>query len=196
MSPCRFPRRTDHVFGQSRVRICWRIDKIYFRAQKIVCSLFKAGLVHKEKVPRAKLRNVIDQTQIQENTTLRERGGERRNISKLKEKEVRPNPHWTRAHKSFDVACVQCGHPHSHQQIPFACGALHVASRVPRPVWIGPKATAALVLPAMRRRRTGMTSLPGGHVAAEKDVVTSFFMPVSLLLLRIFQIFFCTIVAA
>ena len=33
-------------------------------------------------------------------------------------------------HFPFDVACVQCGHPHSHQQVPFAC--------VPRPVWIGP----------------------------------------------------------
>ncbi len=32
--------------------------------------------------------------------------------------------------KSFDVACVQCGHPHSHQQVPFAGVALHVASRV------------------------------------------------------------------
>ncbi len=31
-------------------------------------------------------------------------------------------------HFSFDVACVQCGHPHSHQQVPFACIALHVAS--------------------------------------------------------------------
>ncbi len=29
---------------------------------------------------------------------------------------------------SFDVACVQCGHPHSHQQVPFACIALRVAS--------------------------------------------------------------------
>ena len=25
---------------------------------------------------------------------------------------------------SFDVACVQCRHPHSHQQVPFACIAL------------------------------------------------------------------------
>ncbi len=33
-------------------------------------------------------------------------------------------------HFSFDVACVQCGHPHSHQQAPFACVALHVASRI------------------------------------------------------------------
>ena len=31
---------------------------------------------------------------------------------------------------SFVVACVQCGHPHSHQQVPFACVALHVVSRV------------------------------------------------------------------
>ncbi len=30
----------------------------------------------------------------------------------------------------FDVASVQCGHPHSHQQVPFACIALRVASRV------------------------------------------------------------------
>ena len=39
-----------------------------------------------------------------------------------------------RAHKlecfSFDVAWVQCGHPHSHQQAPFACVVLRVASRV------------------------------------------------------------------
>ena len=35
---------------------------------------------------------------------------------------------------SFDVACVQCGHPHSHQQAPFAC----IVHRVPPPVWIGP----------------------------------------------------------
>ncbi len=33
-------------------------------------------------------------------------------------------------HFSFDIACVQCGHPHSHQQVPFACVALCVASRV------------------------------------------------------------------
>ena len=36
-------------------------------------------------------------------------------------------------HFSFDVACMQCmqcGHPHSHQQVPFACVALGVASRV------------------------------------------------------------------
>ena len=54
---------------------------------------------------------------------------------------VRPDPHWTRARKfeckSFDVACVQCGHPHSHQQVPFAC----VARARARPVWIGPKPT-------------------------------------------------------
>ncbi len=31
---------------------------------------------------------------------------------------------------SFDVACMQCGHPNSHQQVPFACMALCVASRV------------------------------------------------------------------
>ena len=31
---------------------------------------------------------------------------------------------------SFDVACVWCGHPHSHQQVPFAWVALRVASRV------------------------------------------------------------------
>ncbi len=31
---------------------------------------------------------------------------------------------------SFDVACVQCGHPHSHQQVLFACVMLRVASRV------------------------------------------------------------------
>ncbi len=48
---------------------------------------------------------------------------------------LRPNPHrtWTRRARkfecfSFDVACVQCGHPHSHQQVPFACVTLHVAS--------------------------------------------------------------------
>ena len=29
---------------------------------------------------------------------------------------------------SFDVACVQCGHAHSYQQVQFACLALHVAS--------------------------------------------------------------------
>ena len=31
---------------------------------------------------------------------------------------------------SFDVACMQCGHPHSHQQVPFACVAMRIASRV------------------------------------------------------------------
>ena len=31
---------------------------------------------------------------------------------------------------SFDVACMQCGHPHSHQQVPFACVMLHVAFHV------------------------------------------------------------------
>ncbi len=30
--------------------------------------------------------------------------------------------------KSFDVACVQYGHPHSHQQVPFACVALRIES--------------------------------------------------------------------
>ena len=33
-------------------------------------------------------------------------------------------------HFSFDVACMQCGHPHSYQQIPFACVAMRVTSRV------------------------------------------------------------------
>ena len=45
-----------------------------------------------------------------------------------------PNPHWTRARKfagsSFDVACIQCEHSHSQQQVPFAC--------VCAQVWIGP----------------------------------------------------------
>ncbi len=35
------------------------------------------------------------------------------------------NLHWTRAHKfagnSFDVACIQCEHSHSQEQVPFAC---------------------------------------------------------------------------
>ncbi len=31
---------------------------------------------------------------------------------------------------SFDVACMQCGHPHSCQQVPFACIALCCASCV------------------------------------------------------------------
>ncbi len=50
---------------------------------------------------------------------------------------ARPNPHRTRdATRAqirtfpFDVACLQCGHPHSHQQVPVACMALHVASRI------------------------------------------------------------------
>ena len=40
---------------------------------------------------------------------------------------VRSNPHWTQVgqhqftRKSFDVACVQCEHPNSQQQVPFAC---------------------------------------------------------------------------
>ena len=34
--------------------------------------------------------------------------------------------------KSFDVACVQCGHSHSHEQVPFA----YVAPA--RPVWFRP----------------------------------------------------------
>ena len=49
----------------------------------------------------------------------------------------RPNPHRTRDATranwkvfSFDVACLQCGHPHSHQQVPFAFVALRIASRV------------------------------------------------------------------
>ncbi len=37
------------------------------------------------------------------------------NTSSPDDLQFRPNPHWTRAHefecKSFDVACVQCGHP-------------------------------------------------------------------------------------
>ncbi len=44
---------------------------------------------------------------------------------------------------SFDVACVQCGHPHSHQQFPFACVALR---RVPHPVWIGPQSVPMFFL--------------------------------------------------
>ena len=42
---------------------------------------------------------------------------------------LRPHPHRTRARK-FDVACVQCGHPHSRTQVPFAL------RRVARPVWM------------------------------------------------------------
>ncbi len=41
-----------------------------------------------------------------------------------KENVLRPHPHRTPARKferkSFDVACVQCGHSHSHQQVPFS----------------------------------------------------------------------------
>ncbi len=33
-------------------------------------------------------------------------------------------------HFSFDVASVQCGHPHSHRQVPFARVVLCFASRV------------------------------------------------------------------
>ena len=33
-------------------------------------------------------------------------------------------------HFSFDVACMQCGHPYSYQQVPFVCFALRVTSRV------------------------------------------------------------------
>ncbi len=48
-----------------------------------------------------------------------------------------PHPHRTRDGTrstrklecfSFYVACMQCGHPHSHQQVLFACIALCVAS--------------------------------------------------------------------
>ncbi len=46
-------------------------------------------------------------------------------------------PHWTRApkfeRKSFDVACMQCGYSHSHQQVPFTCVARA------RPVWMRPQ---------------------------------------------------------
>ncbi len=35
-------------------------------------------------------------------------------------------------HFSFDVACVQCGYPHSHQQVQFARVALRIASCVLR----------------------------------------------------------------
>ena len=38
---------------------------------------------------------------------------------------VSPNPHWIRARKfvgnSFDVACVQCEHSHSQQQVLYTC---------------------------------------------------------------------------
>ena len=48
----------------------------------------------------------------------------------------RPNPHWARECKfagtSSHVACIQCGHSHSQQQVPFAC-AFPL-----RPVWFGP----------------------------------------------------------
>ena len=43
-----------------------------------------------------------------------------RKKQKKTRQQLRPNPHWTQR-KSFDVACVQYGHPHSHQQVPFAC---------------------------------------------------------------------------
>ncbi len=57
---------------------------------------------------------------------------------KTQTRTIRPNPHRTQSRDtrvnwnifSFDVACVQCGYPHSHQQVPFAHVALHVASRV------------------------------------------------------------------
>ncbi len=48
---------------------------------------------------------------------------------------LRPNPHRTQGVRklecfSFDVACMQCGHPHLHEQVPFARIPLRVASRV------------------------------------------------------------------
>ena len=33
-------------------------------------------------------------------------------------------------HFSFDVACLQCGHSHSHQQVPFTCITLCVTSHI------------------------------------------------------------------
>ncbi len=52
---------------------------------------------------------------------------------------VRPNPHYTQiCHNSFDIACIQCGHSHSQQQIPFA----YVSA--PQAVWIGPKLSNTL----------------------------------------------------
>ncbi len=52
---------------------------------------------------------------------------------------LRPNPHRMHTRKldrfSFDVACVQCGYSHSHQQVPFACVARA------RPVWMRPEDT-------------------------------------------------------
>ncbi len=55
-------------------------------------------------------------------------------IQVQKDGKLRPNPHWTRARKfqrkSFDVGCVQCGHSHSYQRVPFACVARA------RPVWM------------------------------------------------------------
>ncbi len=69
---------------------------------------------------------------------------------------VTPNPHWMRARKnkckSFDVACMQCGHSHSHQQVPFAW----VARARARPVWIRPQGGS----PRMMLQMTRIFSLP------------------------------------
>ena len=69
-------------------------------------------------------------------------------------KRLRPNPHWTCArkfeHKSSDVACMQCGHPHSHQLVPFAL------RRVEHPVWMRPEQDSEIFLNSAAR--SGLSS--------------------------------------
>ena len=53
---------------------------------------------------------------------------------------------------SFDLACVQCGHSHSHQQVPFAW------RRVMRPVWIRPygqETQVSFPMGALKRKMDG-----------------------------------------
>ncbi len=57
----------------------------------------------------------------------------KKELSKIRDSagwSLKSNPHWTST--QFDIACIQCGHSHLQQQVPFACVA------PARTVWIGP----------------------------------------------------------
>ncbi len=74
---------------------------------------------------------------------------------------------------SFDVACLQCGHSHSHQQVPFA------SRGIARPVWIGPQVAPLSVCEVHFPKYKTAISLKGEKSVRDRRYSTKRRIPLS-----------------